>query len=62
MNLFSISTMSEEKDKPISREKIRVTENIQLKTSQSEKIAEISKRIQEKVLKIPYTLNIVTFL
>lgn len=41
--------MSEEKEKAIPKEKL--TENIQLKTSQSEKIAEISKRIQEKVIK-----------
>lgn len=44
--------MSEEKEHIITQEKnanLQSTENIQLKTSQSEKIAEISRKIQEKV-------------
>lgn len=42
-------SLSEEKEKITVKEKNASTENIQLKTSQSEKIAEISRKIQEKV-------------
>ncbi|OXU26165.1 hypothetical protein TSAR_009923 [Trichomalopsis sarcophagae] len=46
---WNISSLSDEKEKITVKEKNASTENIQLKTSQSEKIAEISRKIQEKL-------------
>ncbi|XP_058803039.1 cilium assembly protein DZIP1 [Phymastichus coffea] len=46
-NAWNISSVQNEK--VVVKERAESTENIQLKTSQSEKIAEISRRIQEKL-------------
>lgn len=47
--IFIRFSLSDEKEKITVKEINASTENIQLKTSQSEKIAEISRKIQEKV-------------
>ncbi|XP_012274447.1 zinc finger protein Dzip1 [Orussus abietinus] len=46
---WNITSISDEQDQSIEKEKLPVTSNLILKTSQSDKIAQISKKIEEQL-------------
>ena len=48
-NNIKFSSISDEKDQTVQKGKSKSMDNIVLKTSQSDKIAQISKKVEEQV-------------